>query len=97
MSELLFRRRSAGRLTLPPPPPDQEKATLLPGLAGTTRAAFCAFCPHERLGLDAPLTGSMLSIRRMGLSSGYYSSVNRFRVCGEARGVLGVWLGTLPA
>lgn len=56
-------------LTLPPLPEAQAKASVLPGLAGTTSAAFCALWPHERFGLLAPFTGSTSLIWRIGLSA----------------------------
>ena len=56
-------------LTLPPFPEAQANVTSLPGLASTTRAAFCACWPHERFGFDAPLTGDTSSMRRIGLST----------------------------
>lgn len=62
--------QDACALTFWPAPPDHWNSTELPGLAGTTSSASCAFRPQLRSGLDAPLTGLMSEIRRIGLGPG---------------------------
>lgn len=80
-----------------PAPPDHWKVTLLPGLAGTTISASAALRPQKRSLLDAPLTGLMSEMRRIGL--GPASSLGSTATSGDPRchGSPLYWFGTLPS